>query len=103
MPRSDNCDMIRIFATVALIAGTATSMACGSGTTPSAMQGTVTVTFNGLSTNGTQIGNYTESDFSLSANPGNWVAVTTYGRPAPFIEFFATNANAVTGQVTVFA
>jgi len=76
---------------------------CGSTTTPSSTTGTATMTFSNLTAGGAAVGNYTESGFTMSANPGNWVALTTYGNPAPFIEFVATGGNTVTGQVAVFA
>ena len=46
---------------------------------------------------------YSESGFSVSANLGSWVAVTTYGNPAPFVQFIAPAVNAVSGQIQVFA
>src|SRR5438874_1108768 len=80
----------------------------GTSTTPSSTGTPVTLTFNGLTAGGLPVGNYTESGFTVSANPGDWVSLTTYGNPAPFIEFFASGGNpvtggpAVTGQVAVF-
>jgi hypothetical protein len=79
--------------------------ACTSNTTtpsPSAPQN-VTVTFNGLTTNSAPVTVYTESGFSVSAGPGDWGVITTYGRPAPFIEFWAHAGTVVTGQIQVFA
>jgi len=65
------------------------------------------MTFSAVA-NGAPISNYSESNFTLSANPGDWVGVTTYGNPSPFIEFFAAPTSpaapaTVVGQVTVFA
>lgn len=47
----------------------------------------VTVSFNGLTVNGSQVTNYTESAFTVLAPSGNWRVVTTYGNPPPFIQF----------------
>ena len=76
----------------------------GSGTTPSppAPQ-SVTVTFNGLTADSVPVTVYTESGFSVSANPGDWIVKTTYGRPAPFIMFMAPAGTVVTGQIEIFA
>lgn len=76
---------------------------CSSSTAPSPARGNVTITFNGLTAGGALVGNYSESDFTVTANPGNWVALTTYGNPAPFIQFVTSGGPAVTGQVAVFA
>jgi hypothetical protein len=48
---------------------------------------TTTLTFSGLSTNGAAVPLYAEGGVNVSATPANWIAVTTYGNPAPFIEF----------------
>src|SRR4051812_6898167 len=80
----------------------------GSSTTPSNTGTPVTLTFNGFTAGGLPVGNYTESGFTVSANPGNWVSLATYGNPPPFIQFvasggdIATGAAGVTGQVAVF-
>jgi len=80
------------------------SACTGNGTTPSSSaQQNVTVTFNGLTANLAPVTVYTESGFSVSANPGDWFVITTYGRPAPFIEFMAHAGTVVTGQIQIFA
>ncbi|HJZ74238.1 MAG TPA: hypothetical protein VKE51_21015 [Vicinamibacterales bacterium] len=93
--------MTRVLRLFALTACFSATTACQGTTTPSAPPGPATITFNGL-TAGAAVGNYTESGFTISATPGNWIALTTYGNPAPFIEFFV-DAGSVTGQVAVFA
>lgn len=76
---------------------------CGSSTTsPSPPPGNVTLTFNGLGVNASPFGVYSESGFSVSADDRNWIAVTTYGHPAPFVEFKAAGDTGI-GQVQVFA
>jgi hypothetical protein len=47
----------------------------------------VTITFSGLSSNGSPVTTYTESGFTVSAVSGNWQALTTYGHPAPSLIF----------------
>ena len=75
----------------------------GSSIIPSAVTPkNLTLTFSGLTANAGPITIYTESGFSVSASPDIWVASTTYGSPAPFIQFRAA-ATTVTGQVQVFA
>ena len=80
-----------------------TCAACGSSTvSPSLPPATVTVTFNGLGVNAAPVGVYSESGFSVSTDDRNWIVVTTYGHPAPFIEFKAVGDTGL-GQVQVFA
>jgi hypothetical protein len=82
-----------------------TCMGCGSSSTsPSSTQPrSVTLTFNGLKADGAPVPIYGESGFSVSANPGSWVVKTTYGNPAPFMQFGAPAGSAVTGQIHVTA
>jgi hypothetical protein len=63
----------------------------------------VTLTFNGLTVDGAPVTIYSESGFSISASTGSWVVKTTYGNPAPFIQFRASAPTAVTGQIQVSA
>jgi hypothetical protein len=80
--------------------------ACGGNattTSPSTPTGNVTMTFNGLTGGGMSVAIYGESGFSVSASLGSWVPVTTYGNPAPFIQFVASAGNTVTGQIQVFS
>jgi len=74
----------------------------GTPTSPSSSPRNVTMTFNGLTGGGTSVTIYGESGFSVSANVGSWVALTTYGNPAPFIQFVASAGNTLTGQIQVF-
>ena len=46
---------------------------------------------------------YTESGFTVSAASGPWEASTTYGNPAPFIQFYAAAGTTVTGEVRLTA
>jgi hypothetical protein len=70
---------------------------------PTPPAGATIIGFNGLTTNGAAVTSYTESGFTVSATLANWVASTTYGRPAPFIQFFAEPSTAPMGRVEVTA
>ena len=63
----------------------------------------VTVGFNGLTANAASVTTYTESGVTVSATSGPWVASTTFGNPAPFIQFYASPGTTVTGEVRVAA
>jgi Carboxypeptidase regulatory-like domain len=71
-------------------------------TTPTP-SGTTIISFNGLTLNGASVTSYTESGFTVLPTLGAWVAVTTYGNPAPFIDFFAPAGTTVTGAIQVKA
>src|SRR4029453_16703839 len=45
-----------------------------------------TITFSGLLTP-SAFTTYTEAGFTVSATSGSWEAITSFGTPAPFIEF----------------
>jgi hypothetical protein len=47
----------------------------------------VTITFAGLSGNGSPVATYTESGFTVSAVSRSWEALTTFGHPAPSLVF----------------
>jgi hypothetical protein len=81
-----------------------TCAACGStATSPSSNSRSVTIAFNSLTGQGTPVTTYSESGFSISTNAANWVVLTTYGNPAPFIQFVAPGGNVVVGQIQVTA
>lgn len=64
----------------------------------------VTIGFDGLAAvpNQSPISTYSEVDFTVEATFGPWVALTTFGRPAPFIQFTRpASATSTVGQVTV--
>ena len=65
--------------------------------------GTAIIGFNALTNNGSPVSSYSESGFSISAASASWQAVTTYGHPAPFIEFPAPAGTTVAGEVRVSA
>src|SRR5207245_1032726 len=55
---------------------------------PAPPAGTTIISFNGLTANSASISSYTESGFTVLPASAAWVAVTTYGNPAPSIQFF---------------
>jgi hypothetical protein len=105
--RVDNRPMrsvVRCLAMIGALGSEVIFAACSSGlAAPSTSNGPVTITFNALTGVGVPVTSYFESDFTVSANPGNWVVVTTYGNPAPFIQFVTSRGTASTAQVTVSA
>jgi hypothetical protein len=99
----------RGFVSVLLLA----SVACATNTSPSPTPTptSVTIAFGGLPSNcpptppnpSCAVTTYTEAGFTVLATAGNWVALTTYGNPAPFIEFFGTAGVTVLGGIQVTA
>jgi hypothetical protein len=53
--------------------------------------------------NGASVTSYTEAGFTVLPSAGPWVAITTFGDPAPFIEFTAPAGTTVAGEVRVTA
>lgn len=62
-----------------------------------------TITFDGLTADGSAVSSYTESGFTVLATSGSWMVVTTYGNPAPFIQFVSPARSTVTGAIQVTA
>lgn len=62
----------------------------------------VSITFNGLTAN-TPVISYAESGFTVTVTSGAWQAVTTYGTPAPFIEFFTPAGISTSGELRITA
>src|SRR5215471_18553162 len=62
-----------------------------------------TLTFSGLAVNGAPVTSYSEAGFTVTAATPNWTAVTTYGKPAPFIEFSSDAGAMTTGEIRVAA
>jgi hypothetical protein len=63
------------------------------------------VSFDGLrtNTNGSAFGTYTEAGFTVSPTVGDWIVITTYGRPAPFVEFFTPFGPNTSSEISVTA
>jgi hypothetical protein len=62
-----------------------------------------TLSFSGLRDNRLPLAVYDELGFSISAVSGNWVAITTFGRPAPFIQFMSAPGVTTTGEIKITA
>ena len=73
--------------------------------TPSAPPESGTITFGGLTAaaNRSPVTTYTELGFTVAATSGNWMAVTSYGKPAPFIEFEVPGGTTVVGAIQISA
>ena len=65
--------------------------------------GTIIISFNGLAANRAPVATYAESGFTVSTTSGAWEAITTYGNPAPFIQFAASSGTTVAGEAHVTA
>lgn len=65
--------------------------------------GATVIGFAGESSNGAAVATYTESGFTVTAAQGQWTAATTYGNPAPFIEFIAPGGTKATGEIRLSA
>lgn len=66
----------------------------------------VVISFSGLAsvTNRSPVTSYAESDFVVTPTAQTWEALTTFGNPAPFIQFTRlASADATVGEVTVTA
>jgi hypothetical protein len=62
-----------------------------------------TITFENLSVNGAAVSSYTESGFTLISTAGDWKAVTTYGNPAPSLQFETPAGSSASAQVRITA
>jgi hypothetical protein len=71
--------------------------------TPVALVRTV-IAFRDLTTHGAPVATYTESGLTLVTTAAAWQTSTTYGNPAPFIQFIRpASAPAVVGEVRITA
>ena len=68
--------------------------------TPSA---TYTLGFSSLRENRAPFSSHAESGFTISVVSADWIAVTTYGNPQPFIEFIGPAGVTMTGELRVTA
>ncbi len=57
--------------------------------------------FGALTTDGAAVTSYSETGLQVSMVSGDWRARTTYGSPAPFVQFNADAGTTVTGTVHV--
>lgn len=64
---------------------------------------TYTIGFSSLRENRVPVTAYAESGFRISVVSADWIALTTYGNPQPFIEFFGPAGVTATGELRVTA
>jgi Carboxypeptidase regulatory-like domain len=60
-----------------------------------------TITFGGLTADAAAVKSYTESGFEVSALSGDWSARSTYGSPAPFVQFWADGGKTTSAEIKV--
>jgi hypothetical protein len=67
-----------------------------------ALAGTITIDFNGISgKNGAPFNSYTESGFTVSATSADWLVGQNFGDPAPYIYFNAPAGKTVIDSIAV--
>jgi hypothetical protein len=64
---------------------------------------TYTIGFSSLHDNRATFATQLESGFTVSVVSGDWVSITTYGNPQPFVQFTAPAGTTVTGELRVTA
>jgi hypothetical protein len=64
---------------------------------------TYTIGFSSLRDNRAPFSSHTESGFTVSVVSADWIAVTTYGNPQPFIEFNGPAGVTRTGELRIIA
>ena len=95
---------VRVIAVNAAGAGPASSEIIINVLPPSS--GPVTIAFDGLASavNRSPITSYSESGYTLTTTAQDWMTLTSYGNPAPFIQFIRdTSQPTQVGEVTVTA
>jgi hypothetical protein len=101
--------MKHVLAALVFVACAAASLSCGGTTTSPSSESTAsssaadpTIDFSGLA-DGAPLTTYTEFGYTVSAMSGEWSVRTTYGHPAPFVQFWASGGSTVTGDIQVRA
>lgn len=64
---------------------------------------TYTIGFSSLRENRAPFTTHLESGFRISVVSADWIALTTYGNPLPFIEFYGLAGSTTTGELRVTA
>jgi hypothetical protein len=64
---------------------------------------TYTVGFSSLRENRAPVTTFAESGFRISVVSADWIALTTYGNPQPFIEFYGPAGVTATGELRITA
>jgi hypothetical protein len=96
-------DMMRLRASLIAAACAVATVGCtNNSTSPSVTaSGLAVITFVSTTDNAT-VNTYTENGYSISTS-GGWQSITTYGNPAPFIEFVTPGGRTGSGSIQVFA
>jgi len=99
--------MIRSVSLASAVLLTLVASGCGdepmrpSAIPPSAPSQTSRIQFGGLTANRREVITYSEAGYVVSRSAGNWMSLTTYGNPAPFIQFTTEPNTTTIGEVTV--
>ena len=89
---------VEIAATYAAVTGSLTSTVA-----PTRTSGCPTLGFDDQQPNGAAFTAYRACGFTVTPTTPNWTIITTYGHPAPFIEFLSRGGSTTTGEVSVSA
>jgi hypothetical protein len=65
--------------------------------------GTISFAGLGAAANRSPISAYTELGFTVATTSGSWLALTSYGKPAPFIEFEVPGGTTAVGAIQITA
>lgn len=68
---------------------------------PAAPPGPCTIGFDGVGANGAPFTTFSECALAITATGASWRVSTTYGNPAPFVQFIVPGGSTVTGEVTL--
>lgn len=63
----------------------------------------VNVTFAGLTTNRAPVSTYVENGVTITTVSADWMAATTYGNPAPSLQFSSPAGEATQGEIRITA
>jgi hypothetical protein len=89
--------------------GPSTASAPGAGAMPSVDPSTIkpstayTIGFSSLRENRALFTVHAESGFDVSVVSADWIALTTYGNPQPFVEFYGPAGATTTGELRITA
>jgi hypothetical protein len=70
---------------------------------PPAPPGPCVVGFDELQANGAAFASHGACGLTIATTMGNWRASTTYGHPAPFVQFMSPGGTTTTGEISVTA
>ncbi len=83
-----------------VVSNTATSPSLAAAVSSTPLDSSL-ISFSGLTADAAPVSSYTESGYRVTMPSGDWKARTTYGNPAPFVQFWAEAGSTVTGQLEV--